>query len=303
MPPTPDYPGNVKLSGTYQKEAPTVYEWRHYDGFNQLIRIDQDGKEITYQYRGDGLRHCTQVRKLTENQGKTNLYCWDESNLVAEQDDGGKIKTYLRGNNLIAREIDGMVHYYIFNEHGDVTQLWSQNGTCKASYEYDAFGIERNPDKEGENSFQYCGEYLDLDTNTYYLRARYYDPTTGRFSSEDTHWNTSNMIYGDTPLMPNKLAKAPDIAAITQNSNLYVYCGNNPVIYVDSEGNIFMLVTAAVGAVVGGAVGAIYSYTKTGSVTWQSVAGGAAKVEQLGLQEEQQRHILLLEVPQLQPVL
>ena len=64
-----------------------------------------------------------------------------------------------------------------------------------------------------------------------------------------------------------------------------------------------MLVTAAVGAVVGGAVGALYSYTKTGSVTWQSVAGGAAKVEQLGLQEEQQRHILLLEVPQLQPVL
>jgi YD repeat-containing protein len=38
--PTPDYPGNVKLSGTYQKEAPTVYEWRHYDGFNQLIRIN-----------------------------------------------------------------------------------------------------------------------------------------------------------------------------------------------------------------------------------------------------------------------
>jgi hypothetical protein len=83
--------------------------------------------------------------------------------------------------------------------------------------------------------------------------------------------------------MLNKFTKAPDIAAITQNSNLYVYCGNNPVIFVDSEGNIFMLVTAAVGVVVGGAAGAIYSYTKTGSVTWQSVAGGAAIGGAIGL--------------------
>ena len=71
---------------------------------------------------------------------------------MAEQTDGGKIKTYLRGINLIAREIDRVIYYYIFNEHGDVTQLWSQNGTCKASYEYDAFGVERNPDKEDEES-------------------------------------------------------------------------------------------------------------------------------------------------------
>ncbi len=46
---TTDYPGNFRLSGTYQKEDPTVYEWRHYDGFNQLSRINQDDKGITYQ--------------------------------------------------------------------------------------------------------------------------------------------------------------------------------------------------------------------------------------------------------------
>ena len=38
---------------------------------------------------------------------------------MAEQTDDGKIKTYLRGINLIAREMDRMVYYYIFNEHGD----------------------------------------------------------------------------------------------------------------------------------------------------------------------------------------
>ena len=207
--PTPDYPGNVKLSGNYQKEVPTVYEWRHYDGFNQLIRINQDEKEITYQYRGDGLHHSTQVRKLTESQGKTNLHYWDGADIVAEQTDGEQIKTYLRGINLIAREIDRMVYYYILNEHGDVTNLWSQSGTCKASYEYDAFGVERTLDKEEENPFRYCGEYFSIEDGTYYLRNRNYDLRTGRFTQEDP---------------------------IGAGLNYYTYCGNNPISFVDPYG-------------------------------------------------------------------
>lgn len=247
--PTPDYPGNVKLSGTDQREAPTVYERRHYDGFNQLIRINQDDKEITYQYRGDGLRHSTQVRKLTESQGKTILYCWDGSNIVAEQVDGGKFKTYLRVINLIAREIDRVVYYYVFNEHGDVTQLWSQIGTCKALYEYDAFGIERKLENEDENPFRYCGEYFDLSSETYYLKSRHYNPSNGRFLTEDMHWNVNNMIYGDNPVKwnmrnadPNDplglkiYTYMPDINAIVQNGNLYVYCMNNPIEYLDRTG-------------------------------------------------------------------
>ena len=42
---------------------------------------------------------------------------------MAEQTDDGKIKTYLRGINLIAREIDRVVHYYIFNEYGEVSAV------------------------------------------------------------------------------------------------------------------------------------------------------------------------------------
>ncbi|KEZ91078.1 RHS repeat-associated core domain-containing protein [Lacrimispora celerecrescens] len=230
--PTPDYPGTVRLSGTYQREDPTVYEWRHYDGFNQLSQINQDDSEIIYQYRGDGLRHSIHVRKLTQSQGKTNLYCWDGSDIVAEQTDGEQITTHIRGINLIASEIDHVVYYYIFNEHGDVTYLWSQNGVCKASYEYDAFGIERKPDKEDENPFRYCGEYFDLSSGMYYLRNRYYNPNSGRFLTEDTYWNTHNMIYGDYP--GNK--RMPNIHAIRQSSNLYAYCMNNPVSFIDPLG-------------------------------------------------------------------
>lgn len=51
----------------------------------------------------------------------------------------------------------------------------------------DAFGNEVNPSNEDSNPFRYCGEYYDVETGTYYLRARYYDPRIGRFLSEDTH--------------------------------------------------------------------------------------------------------------------
>jgi RHS repeat-associated protein len=271
--PTPDYPGNVKLSGYYQKETPTVYEWRHYDGFNQLIRINQDNKEIIYQYRGDGLRHSAQVRKLTESQGKTNFYCWDGSDIVADQTDGEKIKTYLRGINLIAREIDRVVYYYILNEHGDVTQLWSQSGTCKASYEYDAFGIERNLDKEDENPFRYCGEYLDLETNAYYLRARYYRAATGRFLTEDSVEKTIRK-------MPNG-QKITD----TLSLNKYTYCHNNPIFYSDPSGHFvipFLVVVGLAGLAAGALAGGITS-SLNGKFSMKAVLQGAAIGGTIGL--------------------
>jgi RHS repeat-associated protein len=271
--PTPDYPGNIKLSGYYQKEIPTVYEWRYYDGFNQLSRINQDDKEITYQYRGDGLCHNAQVRKLTESQGKTNLYYWDGSNIVAEQADGSKIKTYLRGINLIAREIDGMVYYYILNEHGDVTQLWSQSGACKASYEYDAFGVERSPDKEDENPFRYCGEYIDLETNTYYLRARYYRSVTGRFTSEDTLRCVENQL-------PNEQEVSDPLSL-----NLYTYCHSNPVFYSDPTGHFvlpFLAVAGLAGLAAGILAGGISSAIQ-GKFSWGAVAQGAAVGSLVGL--------------------
>jgi len=95
------------------------------------------------------------------------------------------------------------------------------------------------------NYFRYCGEYWDTETETYYLRARYYDPALGRFTQEDTHWNTANMIYGDNPQKINEredrlglksYSYAPQISAIMQSGNLYVYCVNSPVAYSDNSG-------------------------------------------------------------------
>ena len=63
-----------------------------------------------------------------------------------------------------------------------------------------------------ENRFGFAGEMLDAVTGQYYLRARFYNPVIARFLSED-------MYYGD-------------------GLNLYAYCHNNPVGYVDPSGHI-----------------------------------------------------------------
>ena len=67
---------------------------------------------------------------------------------MEERIDGKKLNMYMWGIDVIATEVADVLYYYILNEHGDVAELRSQGGTCKASYEYDAFGIERNPNKE-----------------------------------------------------------------------------------------------------------------------------------------------------------
>ena len=69
--------------------------------------------------------------------------------------------------------------------------------------------MEQNPDSTDPNPFRYCGEYFDRETGTYYLRARYYSPETGRFTQED-----------------------PSCDGL----NWYVYCSGNPTARKDPTG-------------------------------------------------------------------
>ncbi|MDO4302234.1 MAG: RHS repeat-associated core domain-containing protein, partial [Clostridia bacterium] len=86
------------------------------------------------------------------------------------------------------------------------------------------------------NPWGYCGEYRDKESGLIYLRNRYYDSSTGRFMTEDTHWNVDNMIYGDRIFKDDEI-KYPDIMSMCQSINLYGYCFSNPVNYYDKKGN------------------------------------------------------------------
>ena len=209
-----------------------------YNLFNQLSTAAENGLTAAYAYNAQGIRTC----KATATSQTDFLL--DGGNVVGEHV-GSKTVTYLRGANLISRSDGSKKTYYLFNAHGDVTELVSDSSTVTHKYDYDAFGVEKKPDPLDGNPFRYCGEYYDGETKTYYLRARYYDPNIGRFTQQDTHWNTANSIYSDNPQKINEredklglksYSYAPQITAVMQSGNLYVYCISNPALYCDKLG-------------------------------------------------------------------
>ena len=66
-----------------------------------------------------------------------------------------------------------------------------------------------------KNPLRYRGYYYDTETGFYYLRSRYYDPTMRRFLNADSFASTGQGFTG---------------------TNMFAYCNNNPVRYLDSSG-------------------------------------------------------------------
>ena len=235
-----------------------------------------------YAYNADGIR----TAKLSC--GIQTSFLLDGGDVVAEAQNDVLYASYLRGVNLICRDSGSAAEYYLFDAHADVIALTDETGAVTKSYEYDAFGCEASPDPLDANPFRYCGEYYDVETGSYYLRARYYAPTIGRFTQQDTHWSTANMIYGDNPQKINEKQDAlglntytmiPQITAVMQAGNLYVYGISNPVRYHDPDGQVALeliitgfsnfwnpvgIVLVGVGAaiIVGGAIGLAIDYAQ-----------------------------------------
>jgi len=90
------------------------------------------------------------------------------------------------------------------------------------TYRYSPFGMELTPGASDSNSFRFAGEYWDAETQTYYLRARRFNPRTGRFTQPDPHWGIHNMQSSRS--------------AILQSGNLFMYVMHNQVRFIDSSG-------------------------------------------------------------------
>lgn len=183
-----------------------------YDNFNQLkAAILANGSAVNSKYDAFGQR----IEKMTN--GVTTTYYYDGQNVILEIGSSGNKARNVYGINLIARDDSSGALYYQFNGHGDVVYLVDVNGSLINEYDYDIFGNVLKSIEGKPNPFRYAGYYYDSESNYYYLNARYYDPKTARFISEDTYSGE----YSD-PL----------------SLNLYTYCANNPVNYYDPSGHV-----------------------------------------------------------------
>ena len=139
--------------------------------------------------------------------GSRTAFTWNGQNLACEVNEDS-INTYTYDiTGISSAVIGGDYRTYMNDTHGSIVGYYDNIGNRLSQYEYDAFGNRlkgSDPDP-----FGYCGEYYDSESGNIYLRARYYNSTTGRFISED----------------PAK-----------DGVNWYVYCGGNPILFIDPFG-------------------------------------------------------------------
>lgn len=185
----------------------TIYEEKTYNKFNELISLKKGNQTAKYTYKPDGIRLSKDI-----NNNKTNFVTVDGKVFAELNGSGAVTEDYIRDMNNIIR---GSKVYYLYNGHGDVTQLANFSGIVTKIYDYDSYGVDGKNNwydnfyNNDTNPWRYCGEYFDYETKTVYLRARNYAPNTGRFNSED-----------------------PARAEL----NWYTYCNGNPVNRIDPSG-------------------------------------------------------------------
>ena len=196
---------------THNDKTYTYDEWDRMSGYS-------DGTDTyTYKYDANGIR----------TQKNDKQYIIDiNNNVVAETDSTGAITDeILWGHQPLARKINGSWYYYIYNAHGDVVGLVNDSGTVVNTYEYTPWGEIRNETETVDNPIKYAGEYYDDELDMIYLRARYYNPQIGRFTSLD--------------IEEGEISNPLDM-------NRYVYCRNNPIKYIDPTGESLVIAGIAI---------------------------------------------------------
>src|SRR5208337_941602 len=128
---------------------------------------------------------------------------------------GAVIALYSQGLNIdepLAMLRSGATSYYQADGLGSLTSLSDASGTLANTYTYDSFGNLVTSSGNLVNSFRYTGREFDTETSLYYYRARYYDPQSGRFLSEDPIGYKGGI-------------------------NFYSYVGNSSAMLIDPKGN------------------------------------------------------------------
>jgi|GEM_PF-5109992 len=197
-----------------------------YDPEDRLIQIklsqskidnvempDLEPKVINMVYDANGMR----VKKTVN--GGTTLYHYDlANNVLCETDENGQVKaTYVYANGMRIASVlpDGNVQFFHNDPLGSPILISDEEGNAVQRYVYDPFGTVIVSKGENDNHYTYTGKEFDAGSGLMYYGARFYDPKIGRFITKDI----AEPDYGNP-----------------QSLNRYVYCLNNPLVYVDPDG-------------------------------------------------------------------
>lgn len=210
-------------SNIYSNSSTSPSTWNTYDINNKLTKCMlayNDGTSVSQVNTYDN----TGQRISKSDNGVITYYYYEGGTLLYTTNAGGyKTSQNILGldGNIIAtiRYDSGNQRAYFYNKdiRTSTTNIIDDSGNSVISYQYDDYGETQ---KFGNVSFYneicYTGGIYDEFTGLYYLNARYYNPESMRFMSQDSYRGKQDSA--DT-------------------WNLYTYCAGNPITYVDPSGH------------------------------------------------------------------
>ena len=146
---------------------------------------------------------------------------WDGDHCLADLDEEGNVlRAYLWGpgvDNLLAVRVGGHNYAALTDIQGTIWGYTDEHGEIVARWTYDAWGNVLSEEVRvpalAAVRYRFQGREFSRATGLTNFRARWYDPTTGRWLSKD-------------PI------------GLSGGLNLYGFCGNMPLNHVDPSGLI-----------------------------------------------------------------
>ena len=227
-----------------ETEGSGVEYWEYeYNLQNRLSRVRKNGELIAeFLYDADGMRIKAEekLEEIQESRTTYYVYSYSDSVLMEESasnssDDPSETKytSYIYAFAKTFAKVDGIVNpalitvekiaYFHHDNLGSTRLMTDITGKIVMDQDYMPFGGDLPGvgqvevlDREADG-YKYTGQKEVVSIGLYYYGARYYDPSIGRFITEDTY--------------PGELANP-------QSQNLYLYVVNNPLRYIDPTGNM-----------------------------------------------------------------
>lgn len=218
---TYDPNGNTLTKADHTQPTP-AYQRFIYNSRDQLVEAIRGppGSEVSagrydYDYRGLRIRHLGSERGDIE-------YLYDGQAVLEEvvNHTQSLVAHYRYADRLLSLTTPSDTQYYHFAALGTTANLTDETGAVEKSYRVDPYGEITREAGASVNRQVFTGQEHDEQTGLIYFGARYYDPDTARFMTQDSYLG--------------QLGTPPSL-------NRYLYAYGNPTVYVDLTGYAALL--------------------------------------------------------------